>query len=78
MAREPNRGSSEDMAPSGNRTLDDRTAGVGEGAIRIMIGEDEVVSYDATHLSDQQRRDIASRIIRYADSQTLGLKRSGR
>lgn len=67
---------SQTMAPSGNRPLDDRVPVGADGHIQIVIGDQVIQSYDATNLEDGQRRDIASRILRYADSQTLGLKRT--
>jgi hypothetical protein len=67
--------------PRGEREMDDRVPegkeGSGEdaGHIKIMVGDTVIQAYDGTHLGDDQRRDIASRIVRYADSQTLGLRR---
>lgn len=58
-----------------NPPADGRVPVGAEGHIQIVIGDQVIQSYDATNLDDEQRRAIASRILRYADSQTLSLKR---
>jgi len=68
MAREPTGSRNND------RETDERVPDA-KGHIRIMIGDEVVQAYDAENLDDTQRKDIASRIVRYADSQTLGLRK---
>lgn len=49
-----------------------------EGRIEIVVDGEVFEAWDASHLTEEERGKIASRIIHYANSQTMGLKREKR